>query len=324
MSGINIPSDSGHLSDQDRADMIEHFAGTVDSQFAKRSMMRQFVPVKNITGTDTAIVRRAGKTDLTAITPGVRPETTNVNFSRAAVTVDTVIIARQNQSLLNEFQADFNVRAQLAMDHGKELGKFFDEAFLIQAIKAAGQTVGATPDLNGAFGDGKVEQLAAAGDELDPDLLYARIAAIITRMQEEDIDTEECAVFVRPTEFDVLLNHDKLIDRDFSMDNGDFADGRLATIKGSPIMQTARVPQTAVTGHPLSNAGNGNAYDLTAAEANVAAVVMHPMSLLAGETVPLTSDIFWDKTEKQWFIDSYMAFGVSNRREDLCGVVRKA
>lgn len=319
MSGVNIPSDSTHLSDQDRADLIEEFGGMVDSQFAKASMMRNFVPVHNITGTDTKIVRRAGKTSLQKITDGVRPAAQKTNYGKAAVTVDTVVLARDNQSMLNSFQADFNVRAELAKDHGKELGKFFDQAFLIQAIKSAG--LPAPTGLNGAFGAGKSETLAAPGDELDPDKLYAKIAQIIVDMQEEDIDTDECVIFVRPTQEDVLLNHDKLIDRDFSKDNGDFATGKIKTVKGVPIVKTARIPNAAIAGHYLSNEDNGYAYDVTAAEAKASAVIMHPMSLLAGETIPLTSNIFFSDVEKQWFIDAWLAFGVSNRRPDVCGCV---
>lgn len=321
MSGVNIPTDSTHLSDFDRADMIEQYGGMVDSQFAKKSIMRRFVPVKSIRGTDTAIARRVGRTELQALTPGVRPAANKTSFGKTSVTVDTVILARDNRSMLNEFQTDFNARAELGKDHGKELAKFFDEAFLIQAIKSAGLT--APADLNGAFGDGKIEELAAANDERDPDKLYAKIAAIVTQMQEEDIDTDECAIFVRPTQEDVLLNHDKLISREFSTENGDFADGKIMTVKGCPIIKTARLPTGAITGHPLSNAENGNAYDITAEEADACAVIMHPQSLLAGETIPMTSDVFFSKVERQWFIDSFMAFGVSNRRPDVCGVVRK-
>lgn len=322
MSGVNIPTDSTHLSDQDKADMIDHYGGVVDSQFAKKSIMRKFVPVKSIKGTDTAIVRRVGKTELQALTPGVRPAASATSFGKAGVTVDTVVLARDNRSMLNEFQTDFNARGELGRDHGKELAKFFDEAFLIQAIKGAG--LAAPSGLNNAMGAGKARDLSAANDELDPDKLYASIAEILTEMEEEDIDTEECVIFVRPTQYDVLLNHDKLVDRDFSMDNGDFADGKFKTVKGSVVQKTARIPTAAITGHKLSNTDNGNAYDLTAAEAKATAVIMHPMSLLAGETIPMTSDVFFSKVERQWFIDSFMAFGVSNRRPDVCGVVNKA
>jgi len=317
----NIPSDSTHLSDVERTDMIEQYGGSVDSQFAKSSIMRKFVKVKPIRGTDTAIVRRTGRTMIQALQDGVRPPANKTNFGRAAVTVDTVVLARDNRSMLNEFQTDFSARAELGKDHGKELAKFFDQAFLIQAIKSA--HLPAPSNLNGAIGAGKVETLSSPLDETDPDKLYASIAAIITQMKEEDIDTEECAIFVRPSEFDVLLHHDKLIHKEYSSANGDFANGKVATIKGSPIIETARIPNAAITGHHLSNADNGNAYDLTAAEANAVAVVMHPQSLLAGETIPLASNVFYSDIELQWFIDSYTAFGVSNRRPDVCGVVNR-
>ena len=322
MSGVNIPTDSTHLSDQARAEMIEQYSGAVDSQFAKGSQMRQFYNVMPVRGGDTSIVRRVGKTTLKKIQDGVRPAAGKTNFGRTSVTVDTVVLARDNRSMLNEFQTDFNARAELGRDHGKELAKFFDEAFLIQGIKSA--ALSAPENLNGAFGAGKVEDLDATGDELDPDLLYQKIARVLVRMQEEDIDTEECVIFVRPTQHEVLLNNDKLVDQDFSEGNGNFAMGKVKTILNSPIVQTARIPQAAISGHILSNEDNNFAYDLTAAEANVAAVILHPWSLLAGETIPLQSQVFYSDVEKQWFIDSYMAFGVSNRRPDVCGIVRKA
>mgnify|MGYP001793122541 CR=1 FL=1 len=313
-----LPTDSTHLSDQDRTEMIEEYGGVVESQFAKKSIMRRMVKVKPVRGTDTLINRRVGRTTLKALTPGVRPEASKTDFGRNSVTVDTVVLARDNRSMLNEFQTDFNARRELAMDHSKELSKFFDQAFIIQAIK--GSTLPAPANLNGAIGAGKNATLTAVGDEQDPDKLYAAIAGIITSMQEEDIDTEECAIFVRPTEYDVLMNNDKLVNGDYSS-AGDFADGMFKGIKGSPVISTARIPNAPITGHLLSNADNGNAYDVSAAEAKAKAVVLHGKSLLAGETIPLTSDIFMSREEKQWFIDSFLAFGVSPNRPDVCGTV---
>lgn len=319
MSGVNIPTDSAHLSDLARTQMVEEYAGAVDSQFKKSSMMRRIVNVRSIRGTDTAFVRRAGKTTLQALTAGVRPAANATGFGKTSVTVDTVIIARDNRSLLNEFQTDFNARAELGKDHGKELGFFFDQAMLIQGIKAAYQS--APSGLNGAIGAGRNTALSALGDELDPDKLYDAIAGIIVEMEEDEVDLSEMVIFVRPTQYDILTRNDKLIDRDFSAENGDFASGRIGTIKDVPVVKTARIPRAAITGHFLSNTDNSNAYDVSAAEARTVALVMHPSALLAGETIPMTHDVFFSDIEKQWFIDSFMAFGVAPRRPDVAGVV---
>lgn len=314
---IELPQDSTHLSDLSRDEMIEHYGGTVDGQFAKDSIMRRFVSVQPVRGTDTLINRRIGKTTLKALVDGVRPAADKTPFGRVSVTVDTTIIARDNRSQLNEFQTDFNARAEIGKDHGKQMAKFFDEALLIQAIKGA--FLAAPAGLNDAIGAGIVNPLATAGDDLDPDLLYAEIADIITRQQEQDIDTDMSAVFVRPTHYDVLLNCDKLIDRDFSADNGDFANGTVKTIKGVPIVMTARIPNAVNAAHLL-----GTSYNVSATEAKTVAIVTHPQSLLVGETIPLTSDVWFDKKERQWFIDSFVAFGAAPRRPDVNGIVRKA
>jgi len=315
----NPPTDSTHLSEFVTADMIDQYGGTVDSQFAKKSIMRQFVPVKPVRGTDTLINRRVGKTTLQAITPGVRPEVTQTKFGKASVTVDTLILARDNRSQLNEFQTDFNARQELGMDHGKEIAKFFDEAFLI--IGSLSALLSAPSNLNSAFAAGKTTALTAAGDETDSDKLYTAIEGIIVEMQTDDMDTDECAIFVNPTQYVVLLNNQKLIDRDFSSDNGDFADGKFKTLLGVPVVMTNRLPDGTAITHKLSNAANSNAYDMTAAQAQVSALILHPKALLAGETIPLASDVFFDKVERSWFIDSFLAFGVANRLPGAAGSV---
>lgn len=316
-----LPTDSSHLSDQVSSEMLEQFSGMVETQFAKSAIMRQYAKVKNVTGTDTVINRRLGRTVLKKVVAGVRPDATPTKQGRTSVTVDTIILARDNQSLLNEFQADFDVRSEVAADQGKELGKFFDEAFIIQGIKGA--LAAAPANLNGAIGAGKNFTFTGANDHLDPDKLEDAIAGLLVRMQEEDIDTSECVIFVRPTQYRTLYKNDKLVSKEFSPENGNYAKGMVMCLGDSRIVSTARIPTAAITGHRLSNPDNSNSYDVSASEAKAVAVIIHPKSLLAGETIPLTSDIYYEKTELQYFIDSYIAFGVSVNRPDVCGAVFK-
>lgn len=318
---MSLPTDSSHVSDLDVALMLDEYGGEVESQFAKDSIMRQFVNVRGVRGTDTITNNRVGRTQLQALTPGVRPPAKSTAFGKVSLTVDTVILARDNRSMLNEFQTHFDARMELARDHSKEIAKFFDEAFIIQAIKGSHQA--APTGLNGAIGAGKAVELAATGDDLDPDKLADAIGDVIIQMENEDISVEELVAFVSPTHYDVLYNNNKLMSRDFAAGNGDYAKGVIHEIKGCRIVKTARIPKSAITGHYLSNANNGNAYDLTTEDADAVVVLMHPKSLLAGETIPLTSDIWFNREEKQWFIDSFLSFAVTVNRPDVCGTVNK-
>ncbi|ASV44567.1 major head protein [Agrobacterium phage Atu_ph03] len=314
------------LSDVPVELMIDEYGGEVESQFAKRSIMREFVNVRGVRGTDTIVNNRVGRTTLQKLTPGVRPPSNYTPFGKVTLTVDTVILARDQRSMLNEFQTHFDARIELAEDHGKEVSKLFDQAFLIMAIKGALAPAPVLGDGNPAkqsIGAGKNVTLDAAGDEDDPDKLAQAITDIITQMEEEEIDVEDLVVLVRPTRFQTLLNNNKLMNRDYGSGNGDYSKGNIYEINGARIVKTARIPEFEIEDHPMSNDTNGYAYDITGTQANAVAVVLHPKSLMAGETIPLTSDVYFDKLEKSWFIDSWLAFAVTVNRPDCCGAVFK-
>lgn len=308
--------------------MIDEYGGEVESQFAKRSIMREFIRVRPVRNTDTIVNNRVGRTTLQKLTPGVRPPANQTPFGKVTLTVDTVVLARDQRSMLNEFQTHFDARMELAEDHGKEVSKLFDQAFLIMAIKGAlapAPVLGNGDPAKQSIGAGKAITLTAAGDEDDPDKLAQAITDIVTQMEEEEIDVEDLVVFVRPTRFQTLVNNNKLLSRDYnSGSNGEFSKGTIYEINGARIVKTPRIPETVIEGHPMSNDTNGYAYDLSGVQANAVAVILHPKSLMAGETIPLSSDVYFDKLEKSWFIDSWLAFAVTVNRPDCCGAVFKA
>ncbi len=313
-------STTGDLSDLDL--MIEEYAGEVETQFVKKSMMRQFVPVKAVRGTDTITNDVMGATTLKAVGRGAkRVEPGKATFDKITLTVDTIILARNTVALLDQFQNRYDVRMELGEDHGKEIGKFFDEAFIIQGIKCSdltavgdnGTAVGVTNGISNTV------VLTSAGDESDPDKLQRGIEDVCQRIEEDDNDLDGGVILVRPAEYYTLLRNDRLINSQFSTANGDFAEGKVLKSCGLPIIKTNRIPTAAITDHKL-----GTAYNVSATEAKCKALVLLPKALLAGESIPLTSDVWYNKEELQWFIDSYLAFGVTANRHDMCGQVRAA
>ena len=307
---------------------IEEYGGEVESQMIKTSIMRKYINVKPIRGTDTVTNDRIGTTSLQAVTPGVRPEPGQVDFDNVSVKVDTIILARNNVHLLDDFQAHYDVRAELGKDHGKIIGRFFDEAILIQGMKAANiilgdGTSGTTRLPDGWYGGVQID-LAAAGDEQDPDKLQRAIEDLCQQIEENDVDLEGAALFVNPEQFYTLLRNDKLLNSDYSLGNGDYANGTVMRSCGIPIVKTNRLPQEAVVDHFLSNPGNNNAYDVDATEALVVGLLIMPKALLSGETIPLTSKVYYSDIELQWFIDSYLAFAATPNRAEHAGVITKA
>lgn len=279
---------------------IEEYGGEVESSIIATSFMRQHMNIKTIRGTDTVTNNRIGVTSLQKVVPGTRPTSSAPQFDNVSVKVDTVILARSNQALLDDFQASFDVRSEIGKEHGKQIGKFFDEAMLIQGIKSAGLSTvadGGTWKAPEGFQSGYSQALALAGDELDPDKLVQAILDACQAMEEKDVEIMDAVILVAPAQFYTLLNNDKLISRDFSSNGGDFAQGSVMAVNGVRIQVTNRIPKAAITGHYLSNAGNGAAYDVDATEAKTVVLILMPKAVLAGEAIPLTTKVYYSDVE---------------------------
>lgn len=323
---------------------IEQYGGEVEHRILKESFMRQFFQFKSVRGTDTITNDRMGFTALQKVSRGVRPTDSSPTFDNISVKVDTLVLARTNQFLLDDFLQHLSVRKEVGIEHGKTIGKFFDEAFIIQGIKAA-QITNKDPDgvsLGGwegqaptnisrtapeGFQGGTAVILPLALDELDGDAMSQAIQDMCQNIEEKDVELSGGVVLVRPAQYYALLNSDKLMNKDFSSMNGDFAQGKVLMANGVRIQTTNRFPTLAggaATGHFLSNAGNGNAYDTTANDAKCVALFLQPKALLAGETIPLTSKVYYSDIELQWFIDSYLAFGVTPNRAEMAAAIFQA
>jgi hypothetical protein len=312
----------------DDALIIEQYGGEVEGTFAKMSFMREYATIKTIRGTNMVTNDRIGKSTLTTVTPGVRPDAAVVQFDNVSVKVDTIVLARANTVLLDDFTQHYNVRAELGNEHGKEIAKFFDESFIIQAIKCAGivagDGTGGTTKLPPGWFGGTVIPLTTALDENDPIKLLAGIKAACKAIEKKDVDLDGAVIICTVDAYYTLEENDKLIDARYSQGNGDYAEGTVLKANGIRIVKTNRIPSAAITGHKLSNAGNSNAYDVTATEAKTVAIVLLPKALLAGELIPLTSKVHYSDIELQWFIDSYLSYGVTANRAEHCAIVRKA
>ena len=71
----------------------------------------------------------------------------------------------------------------------------------------------------------------------------------IQKLDENNVPTEGRVCIVAPDQYYQLANVDKLVNRDFSRDNGDFGKGTVLSIGGVPIIKSNTA--TEVFGHRL-------------------------------------------------------------------------
>lgn len=304
---------------------VTEYGGEVEGTLKKKSFIRDLIPVKPVTGTSVLTNDRVGESSLQAIGRGsVRPDPTEVQFSNIAVKVDTIIAAIATMPLLDEFQNKRDFRIDIGKEHGKSMAVDFDTTFLVQGIKSA---------LHDGTGEpkgwvGGTTDTCTYAESQDPVVLVEKIEDIVSRMEEKEVDMEECVLALRPNEYKILTRNDDLVDRNMSEGNGDRSAMYVMRASGLPIVKTNRLPkkstgvdQNGLEHELLSNAANGYAYDISEEESKCVALILHPKSLLAGETIPLTSNVEYVGTEFQWYITSHMAYGVTRNRPDHTGAL---
>ena len=307
--------------------VIEEYTGMVEGTIERRSVLQPMIPMRSIRGTDTFTNRAVGKSTLQKVTAGAQLDGTVSQFAKNAVTVDTVVAAREAFALLDVFLTNIDVRRETAMEQGKEIAKFTDQALMIQAIKAALLTnssyaggVAGTP--TGHFG-GNQEVLGAAGDVADPARLYAALARLMVKFENKDVDprNDDLMIVVKPAEYYTLIAAEQLINTNYVSANGNsIQDAWVLKTYGVPVFSSNNLPAGLnITGHLLSNAGNSNAYDGDFTD--VVAAAFSPRAIMAGEAIPLESDIFYDKLHKSWFVDSHLSFAVGPNRAEYAGVI---
>jgi len=299
---------------------IEEYSGVVEGTIARDSIMRKYIPVRPVRGTSTISSFQFGKSTLQVLTPGTELDGTVNQAAKIKLTVDTVVAARNFVPMIDEFQNSYDARAEIGKEHGKEIAKFYDQAFMIQAVKAANITNMSTyPD---GWKPGTIKTFAMPGLENDPAALEDYLGQMFADMEKKDINpiSDDLVVIIRPDQYYTLLKNDRLIDRTLITSDGNSITTKALQVYGVPIEVSNNLPDSVVTGHRLSNAGNGNAYDGDFTK--TVAAVFSPRALLAGETVPLTTDVFWDARLKGYFIDAYLSFGVTPNNPAFAGVLK--
>lgn len=303
---------------------LEEYTGVVESTIERKSVLKGWIPVRPVKGTSTITNFAVGESTLQKATPGAPIDGTGTDFAKRTLTVDTVILARAVLPLLETFQTSYDSRKEIGQEHGKKIAKFHDQSFFIQAIKAAlladsaYRGAGAAGKPAGHFG-GSQETLAAAGDSLDPAKLYAAVANLFVKLEEKDVDprTDDVMIALRPAEFYTLLQNEQLIDGTYKTSEGTSIQGHLLKAYGVPVTSSTNFPGGSnIAGHLLGAAFDG---DFT----KVVAAAFSPRALLAGETIPLTTDVFWDKVTKQWFVDAHLSYSVTPNRAEYAGVILK-
>jgi len=317
---LNNPMQDNLAGDVDALN-IEKFNGRVHKAALMSAHIKPFFNFTPMQGTHMISNNSMGDAGIVRVTAGVEPVAGQVAMGRNEVTVDAPIMCRTIIDVLSDVKDRLGVRSRLPETYGRAIQKLTDKTLLVQTNKGA--RLGASPISEIVAGINFA--LSAAGDELDPDKLDIAFLRLAQELDENEIETHDGVIAVAPAQYYALLQSDKLISRDFSVENGSYAEAALMKSGGLTILKTNRLPQAVDDGTTPGSVANvmGTAYQVTAAEAKVVANYFVGDSLLVAEAIPLQSKIWWNDTVLSWFIDAFTAFGCTPDRQDYTGAIDK-
>lgn len=327
-SGNTRPHWAG--SDADLDIHLEAYEGDIDGSFRVESLFRtggltNYKSVQNQSNTWRG--DRLGAVSVKGRKSGDALDSQRVVNEKYLITVDTTSYIRTPVDYEDDWTApDF--RAEISAEHGTAHAKAFDQAHLIQLIKAGAWVAPASLKATGAFYDGLTTTLTGYTAETDvsaqADLIVQKHKDLLTEFVKRDLggSLSEFQTLVDPEFFNVLLEHNKLMNVDYSSvatGQNDFAMRRVAWLNGTKVTETPRFPGAAIPSHFL-----GPAFNVSSTEAKTGLIVFHPRkTLVTVEAKSMTTRLWDDERDFNNVLDSYTMYTVGIRRGDAVGVLRR-
>jgi len=217
-----------------------------------------------------------------------------IPFGKETVTIDGQLYEAAWLTRQDEAFTHFNARQVHSKQLGESLAQYKDLTVASCGILAAR----ASNKITGLPGGGSVVN---ANAKIDGNELYNALYAGRQTLDEKDVN-EEAFAFLRPLEYHLLLQSDKLVNRDFlSGANGGVDTGIVSIIAGMNIIKTNNLPSTNITG------SIGGKYDVDAS--NIAALIMTRDAVATAELMGITTEVAWQIKEQAYLAVSTMMTG---------------
>ena len=306
---------------------LEAYEGDIEGSFRVESLFRSsgLTNFKTVAGrSNTWRGDRVGGATVKGRKAGEALDPTRIVNEKLLITVDTTSYIRTPIDYQDDWTApDF--QAEYSAEHGSAHAKAFDQAHLIQLIKAGSWVAPTSLKASGAFYDGistTMTGYAAQTDaELKADLIVKHHKNALATFVKRDLggSLAEFVTLIEPDTFNVLLDHKKLMNVDFQGGNGDnnFASRRVGWLNGIRVIETPRFPTAAIAAHFL-----GPAFNVSADEAKARVVIFHPKkTLVTVEAQGMVARVWDDKENFANVLDSYTMYTVGLKRGDCVAVL---
>lgn len=342
MSDASVLVDSKVSASGEAASLaIEKYNGQVKRAYHTDPSMLQYFDMEMVTGTNVVSNKYLGVTQVQALAPGKDVAGTEVEFDKNSLVIDTTIISRNIVGQLDDVQDDINTKGKLAEEQVAAIKDLENRMIIQQGIYGAlGNTLAirTKPRVKG-HGFSTVHKIEALEAISNPLKLMAAIEWVIEDMVIQNVPLSGLTIFMPWPEFNALRDADRIVDARYSTASDTTITGFVLKSFNLPVVPSNHFPNknrdhndkdgAGQEHHLLSNANNKYRYDVAtgtdgADQEKIAALIIGRDGLLIGRSIALEGEIWMNKSNKSWYIDTWIAEGAIPDRWEHLGAVAKA
>jgi len=280
---------------------LKVFSGEVLSTFARENQMLGMTTVRTISNGKSAQFPVTGTVSASYHTAGNEILGQAIKHNEKVINIDDMLIADAFVAEIEELKNHYDVRSIYSKEMGQALANRVDKHLLSLAILASRVT---TPNVTG----GKVgDEIIDADANTNATSLIDSVFEAIQKLDENNVPSSGRVCVVAPDQYYQLANVDKLVNRDFSSDNGDFGKGTVLSIGGVPIVKSNTATEVFATDLSASISGANNTYN--GDFSNTYAVVMHSSALGTVKLKDLVMESNYDPRRIGTLMTARMALG---------------
>ena len=273
---------NGNVATRDEVNalFLKVYAGEVLTAFQRANVTMPYHSVRTIASGKSAQFPVTGKAAAYYHTPGNRIDGGKIQHNERLITIDDLLISPTFIYQMDEAKNHYDVRSIYSGEQGLALATQMDQHVLQMGVKAARVAEGNISGALGTPGGTVIYQDSAglpAGSDFrsNGDHLAAALFKAAETLDRKDVPAGigERVVFLRPAEYYLLVQSDKVINRDFNAEgNGSISSGKVFSVAGIDIVMTNNLPESEIIVSP----GQGDSQLKYAGDfSNTVGLVMH-------------------------------------------------
>jgi hypothetical protein len=243
-----------------KALFLKQYGGEVLTAFEENNVFADKHITRTIKSGKSAQFPVTGKKDAAYHTPGAEITGTVMKHGERVITIDDLLISDSFIANIDEAMNHYDVRSEYTRQDGAALARAFDKNIASVGLNAARASATLTGGNGGSTINGS--NFKTSGSDLAGGIMDAAQA-----FDEKDVPEMERFAFVKPAQYYLLVETDKISNRYSDEQSGSYRKGKVYEIGGIEIVKTNNLPTTNITGSVKS--------DYDGDFRNTAALVMH-------------------------------------------------